>query len=54
VYQALLLVGALMRIYGSSYDHAEPSYRHELTNYTVFFHLAGAALPNRLRLAKRC
>jgi hypothetical protein len=53
VHQALALVGALMRIYGRSYDRVEGNYRHYLTNYTLFFMLAGAALPNRLRLAHR-
>ena len=52
VYQALALVGALMRIYGRTYDHVEPNYQHYLTNYTVWFYLAGAAMPNRLRLVR--
>jgi hypothetical protein len=53
VYQALALVGALMRIYGRTYYQVESNYRRSLTNYTVFFHLAGAAMPNRLRLVRR-
>jgi hypothetical protein len=52
VYQAIALVGALMRIYGRTYDHVEPNYQHYLTNYTVCSHLAGAAMPNRLRLIR--
>jgi len=53
VRQALALVGALMRIHGRIYDAAKPGNLHYLTNYTVLFHLAAAALPNRLRLVKR-
>jgi hypothetical protein len=51
--QALALAGALMRIYGRSYENAESRYLQYLNNYTVFFHLTGAAMPNRLRFVKR-
>jgi hypothetical protein len=51
--QALALAGALMRIYGRSYEHAESRYLQHINNYTLFFRLTGAAMPNRLRFVNR-
>jgi hypothetical protein len=52
VRETLAMVGAALRPYGYIYEEVDNGYSRYLTNYTVRDHLATAALPNRIRLAR--